>query len=85
MSRTARLLPDLCSWTQVLQNSITPHAPDDQPLSGMIISPAQADHIVRTGQADMVLLAQELHQPTSWPKQYLRSGPKNATPRTPLD
>src|SRR5581483_5632034 len=27
---------------------------------GMITSPAQADHILRTGQADMVLLAREM-------------------------
>jgi len=54
---------------------------------GMITDPAQADQIVRTGQADMVLLARELlrdpywplraadelHQPASWPKQYERA------------
>jgi 2,4-dienoyl-CoA reductase-like NADH-dependent reductase (Old Yellow Enzyme family) len=51
---------------------------------GMITEPAQADQIVRTGQADVVLLARELlrdpywplraaaelHQPGSWPVQY---------------
>ncbi len=64
---------------------------------GMITSPAQADHIVRTGQADMVLLArellrhpywplhaaQELGYPMSWPAQYLRAGPAGSTERTP--
>jgi 2,4-dienoyl-CoA reductase-like NADH-dependent reductase (Old Yellow Enzyme family) len=54
---------------------------------GMITSPEQADHIVRTGQADMVFLARELlrdpywplraadqlHQNGPWPKQYLRA------------
>lgn len=54
---------------------------------GLITSPQQADHIVRTGQADMVLLARELlrdpywplraadelKQEGSWPKQYLRA------------
>ncbi len=59
---------------------------------GFIIDPAQADHIVRTGQADIVLIAREmlrdpywpLHaaermgRPASWPVQYLRAAP--ATP-----
>jgi 2,4-dienoyl-CoA reductase-like NADH-dependent reductase (Old Yellow Enzyme family) len=62
---------------------------------GLITSPAQADHIVRTGQADMVLLgreilrnpywplaaAQELGQTTSWPQQYLRAAPSGSTGR----
>ncbi len=62
---------------------------------GLITSPAQADHIVRTGQADMVLLgreilrnpywplvaAQELGQTTSWPKQYLRAAPTGSMGR----
>jgi 2,4-dienoyl-CoA reductase-like NADH-dependent reductase (Old Yellow Enzyme family) len=53
---------------------------------GMITGPAQADQIIRTGQADLVLLARELlrdpywpihaadalHHPASWPKQYER-------------
>lgn len=34
---------------------------------GMITSPQQADHIVRTGQADMVLLARELLRDPHWP------------------
>jgi 2,4-dienoyl-CoA reductase-like NADH-dependent reductase (Old Yellow Enzyme family) len=34
---------------------------------GMITSPAQADHIVRTGQADLVLLARELLRDPYWP------------------
>jgi len=56
---------------------------------GLITSPVQADHIVRTGQADLVMLAREmlrdpywslraareLGQPTSWPAQYLRAAP----------
>jgi 2,4-dienoyl-CoA reductase-like NADH-dependent reductase (Old Yellow Enzyme family) len=54
---------------------------------GMITSPEQADHILRTGQADLVFLARELlrdpywplraadqlHQDGPWPKQYLRA------------
>ncbi len=62
---------------------------------GLITAPAQADHIVRTGQADMVLLgreilrnpywpmmaAQALGQTTAWPKQYLRAAPAGATGR----
>jgi len=53
----------------------------------MITAPAQADHVVRTGQADLVLLARELlrdpHFPLRaakalghegpWPRQYLRA------------
>jgi 2,4-dienoyl-CoA reductase-like NADH-dependent reductase (Old Yellow Enzyme family) len=64
---------------------------------GLITSPAQADHIIRSGQADCVLLARELlrdpywplraarelgHAAT-WPVQYLRAAPGNATRRTP--
>jgi 2,4-dienoyl-CoA reductase-like NADH-dependent reductase (Old Yellow Enzyme family) len=62
---------------------------------GLITSPAQADHIIRTGQADMVLLgreilrnpywpltaAQELGQTTSWPRQYLRAAPAGSLAR----
>ena len=54
---------------------------------GMIVSPEQADHVVRSGQADLVLLARELlrdpHFPLRaakalghdgpWPRQYLRA------------
>jgi 2,4-dienoyl-CoA reductase-like NADH-dependent reductase (Old Yellow Enzyme family) len=54
---------------------------------GMITAPQQADHIVRTGQADLVFLARELlrdpywplraadelKQEGPWPKQYLRA------------
>jgi 2,4-dienoyl-CoA reductase-like NADH-dependent reductase (Old Yellow Enzyme family) len=64
---------------------------------GMITSAAQADHALRTGQADMVLLAreflrdpywplraaQELGHPAAWPSQYLRAAPSSATPRMP--
>jgi len=62
---------------------------------GLITSPAQADHIVRSGQADMVLVgreilrnpywplgaAQALGQKTAWPKQYLRAAPAGSTGR----
>ena len=54
---------------------------------GMIVAPEQADHVIRTGQADLVLLARELlrdpHFPLRaakalghegpWPRQYLRA------------
>ena len=54
---------------------------------GLITSAAQADHVLRTGQADMVLLgreilrnpywpqqaAHELRQGATWPNQYLRA------------
>jgi 2,4-dienoyl-CoA reductase-like NADH-dependent reductase (Old Yellow Enzyme family) len=68
---------------------------------GMITSPAQADHIIRTGQADLVLLARELlrdpywplraarelGQKFSWPVQYLRAAPEGSPARsaTPLE
>ncbi|HEX8961610.1 MAG TPA: NADH:flavin oxidoreductase/NADH oxidase [Rhodocyclaceae bacterium] len=56
---------------------------------GLLTAPAQADHVIRTGQADMVLLgremlrnpywpmvaAQALGQTVSWPHQYLRAAP----------
>lgn len=56
---------------------------------GMIGSPVQADHVVRSGQADLVLIgretlrnphwpltaARELRQNTRWPNQYLRAAP----------
>lgn len=36
---------------------------------GMITAPAQADHIVRTAQADVVLLARELLRDPYWPRR----------------
>jgi 2,4-dienoyl-CoA reductase-like NADH-dependent reductase (Old Yellow Enzyme family) len=36
---------------------------------GMITSPAQADHVVRTDQADVVLLARELLRDPYWPRR----------------
>jgi 2,4-dienoyl-CoA reductase-like NADH-dependent reductase (Old Yellow Enzyme family) len=35
---------------------------------GLITSPQQADHILRTGQADMVLLAREMLRDPYWPR-----------------
>jgi len=34
---------------------------------GMITAPQQADHVIRTGQADMVLLAREMLRNPYWP------------------
>ncbi len=62
---------------------------------GMISAPAQADQIIRNGEADMVLLARELlrdpywplraarelGQSTPWPAQYLRAAPRDAPER----
>jgi 2,4-dienoyl-CoA reductase-like NADH-dependent reductase (Old Yellow Enzyme family) len=62
---------------------------------GMITGAAQADHIIRTGQADMVLLAREmlrdpywpmhaaaeLGQIGHWPVQYLRAAPAGSAVR----
>lgn len=63
---------------------------------GMITEPTQADQIIRTGQADVVLLArellrepywplraaQELHQTGSWPAQYERAAQGKVQRRT---
>lgn len=60
---------------------------------GMITAPAQADQIIRSGQADLVLLARELlrdpywplraakelGQTIQWPAQYVRAAPANTT------
>lgn len=62
---------------------------------GMITDPVQADHVIRTGQADVVLLAREmlrdpywplraardLKQEISWPAQYLRAAERRAPAR----
>jgi 2,4-dienoyl-CoA reductase-like NADH-dependent reductase (Old Yellow Enzyme family) len=64
---------------------------------GMITAPAQAEHILRTGQADLVIMAREmlrnpywplraaaeLGQAASWPVQYLRAAPQGTSPRQP--
>lgn len=64
---------------------------------GMITDPAQAAHIVRTGQSDLVLIAREflrdpywplhaaeaLGETASWPVQYLRAAPRGSTARKP--
>src|SRR6202171_1699574 len=66
---------------------------------GMITSPVQAEHILVTGQADVVIIARELlrdpywplraarelGQPTSWPIQYLRAAPEGSQARVPVD
>jgi 2,4-dienoyl-CoA reductase-like NADH-dependent reductase (Old Yellow Enzyme family) len=65
---------------------------------GQITSPAQADQIVRNGEADLVLLAREmLRDPywplhaaktlgatVAWPVQYLRAAPANSPARKPI-
>lgn len=65
---------------------------------GMIIEPAQADHVIRTGQADLVFLARELlrdpywplraarelRAEAPWPPQYLRAAPHGTPPRKPI-
>jgi 2,4-dienoyl-CoA reductase-like NADH-dependent reductase (Old Yellow Enzyme family) len=66
---------------------------------GLITDPVQADHIIRTGQADLVLLAREmlrdpyfplraareLRQPATWPVQYLRAAPEGSQARSPVN
>jgi 2,4-dienoyl-CoA reductase-like NADH-dependent reductase (Old Yellow Enzyme family) len=65
---------------------------------GMITSPAQADHIIRSGQADLVLLAREmlrdpywpmhaareLGHALPWPAQYSRIAPMDSPMRSPV-
>jgi 2,4-dienoyl-CoA reductase-like NADH-dependent reductase (Old Yellow Enzyme family) len=66
---------------------------------GQITAPAQADQIVRSGQADLVLLAREmLRDPywplhaaqalgatIAWPAQYLRAATPASPPRQPVN
>ncbi len=65
---------------------------------GMITQPWQADQIIRSGQADLVLLAremlrnpywplhaaEELHQKISWPVQYARAASGRTEARNPV-
>jgi 2,4-dienoyl-CoA reductase-like NADH-dependent reductase (Old Yellow Enzyme family) len=65
---------------------------------GMITEPAQADQIIRSGQADLVLLARELlrnpywplhaaeslYQQITWPVQYARAASGRTKPRQPV-
>jgi 2,4-dienoyl-CoA reductase-like NADH-dependent reductase (Old Yellow Enzyme family) len=62
---------------------------------GMITAPSQADHIIRTGQADLAIIAREflrdpywplraareLGYPVPWPVQYLRAAPSDTKGR----
>ncbi len=62
---------------------------------GLITAPAQADHVIRNGQADLVLLAREmlrdpywplraareLGHAISWPVQYVRAAPAGSVAR----
>ncbi|MBI5484524.1 MAG: NADH:flavin oxidoreductase/NADH oxidase [Deltaproteobacteria bacterium] len=64
---------------------------------GVISAPAQADHIIRSGQADLVLLgrellrdpywplraARELGHPAPWPAQYVRAAPAHSPAHLP--
>jgi 2,4-dienoyl-CoA reductase-like NADH-dependent reductase (Old Yellow Enzyme family) len=66
---------------------------------GMITLPVQAEQIIRTEQADAVIMAREflrdpywplraareLDQLIAWPVQYLRAAPEGAQPRVPVD
>ena len=63
----------------------------------MITGPAHADHITRTSQADVAIIAREflrdpywplraacdLGYPVTWPVQYLRAAPHGAKMRVP--
>lgn len=66
---------------------------------GIITDAAQADHVIRTGQADLVLIAREflrdpywplhaaaaLGETATWPAQYLRAAPRGSAARTSVD
>lgn len=66
---------------------------------GLITSSAQADHIIRSGQADLVLLgrellrdpywplraARELGQLVPWPAQYVRAAPAHTPAYQPIE
>jgi len=66
---------------------------------GLITAPAQADQVIRNGQADLVLLAREmlrdpywplraareLGHPVSWPVQYVRAAPAGSAARPGAD
>ena len=65
---------------------------------GMITDPAQAAHVLRTGQADLIFIAREflrdpywplhaaaaLGETIAWPVQYLRAAPRGSAPRPPI-
>lgn len=51
---------------------------------GMIIDPMQADQIVRTGQADLVLLAREFLRDPNWPLRAARALQVKPLPAPPL-
>jgi 2,4-dienoyl-CoA reductase-like NADH-dependent reductase (Old Yellow Enzyme family) len=65
---------------------------------GLITDPLQANGIIASGEADIVLLAREmlrdpyfplhaasaLGEPMTWPKQYLRAAPHGSIARGPL-
>jgi 2,4-dienoyl-CoA reductase-like NADH-dependent reductase (Old Yellow Enzyme family) len=83
-----------------VHHSETIHRQADLPTGavGMITEPAQADQIIRTGQADLILLAREmlrhpywplhaanvLRQPIPWPVQYARAAGGKTEPRQPI-
>ena len=66
---------------------------------GMITDPAQAAHILRTGQADLIFIAREflrdpywplhaaaaLGETASWPVQYLRAAPRGSMAREAVE
>jgi 2,4-dienoyl-CoA reductase-like NADH-dependent reductase (Old Yellow Enzyme family) len=47
---------------------------------GLITSPQQADHIIRTGQADLVLIAREMLRDAYWPANAARELGQPITP-----
>jgi 2,4-dienoyl-CoA reductase-like NADH-dependent reductase (Old Yellow Enzyme family) len=105
-SRPAYTSASRFDWTPP---SATPHVPvrvmrtppvvrDCIENRSILPSPAQADQIIRNGQADLVLLARgmlrdpywplhaarELGVSISWPPQYLRAAHRTSTRREPV-
>lgn len=81
-------------------HSATVHREAEVPTGavGMITAPAQADRIIQSDEASLVLLAremlrdpywplhaaQQLEQPMTWPIQYLRAASAKTPPRQPV-
>lgn len=80
-------IPTGAGYQTSFAEQVRRHAGIPTAAVGLITSPEQADHVIRSGQADMVMLAREmlrqpywplhaaevLKQEISWPVQYVRA------------
>jgi 2,4-dienoyl-CoA reductase-like NADH-dependent reductase (Old Yellow Enzyme family) len=92
-------IPAGFGYQTVFANRIRREAGTMTGAVGMITSPVQAEHIIRTEQADAVIMAREflrdpywalraareLDQAIAWPVQYLRAAPTGAQARVPVN